>query len=129
MQKTEVNPWTWQDQWGFSQAVKADDARTTLHVSGQTSMSAEGQPVHAGDFPAQTRLAFENLRAVLAAAGGSLDNVVKLNVFLIDMANIFEYGKVKSEFFTGPQPAASVVAVRALALPELMIEIEASAVL
>ncbi len=129
MQKTQINPWTWQDQRGFSQAWKVEDGKTVVFVSGQTSVSADGQVMHEGDFSQQARLAFENLRTVLEAAGASLDNVVKLGVFLVDMSRMADYGMVKAEFFKGKQPASTAVGVTSLAAPGLMVEIEAIAVL
>ena len=127
MNKTQVNPWTWQDRRGFSQAWKVEDGRTVIFVAGQVSVSEDGQLVHDGDFPAQARLVFENLRTVLEGAGASLENVVKLGVYLTDMSRMPEYGAVKAEFFKGPQPASTAVGVTALAMPGLMIEVEAIA--
>src|SRR5436190_16770405 len=73
MEKTQVNPWTWQDRRGFSQAWKVEDGRTVIFVSGQVSVSDDGRLAHEGDFAAQTRLVFENLRTVLNQAGATLD--------------------------------------------------------
>jgi 2-iminobutanoate/2-iminopropanoate deaminase len=129
VEKTQINPWTWQDARGFSQGWKVEDGHTLVFVSGQVSISPDGQVMHEGDFIAQVRLAFENLRTVLERAGASLDNVVKLGVFLVDMSRMPEYGRVKAEFFTGPQPASTAVGVTSLAAPDLMVEIEAMAVL
>ena len=128
MEKIQINPWSWQDRRGFSQAWKVEDGRTVVFVSGQVSVSADGQVMHTGDFPAQVRLVFENVRTVLEAAGASLDNVVKLGVFLVDMGRLPEYSRIKAEFINGPQPAATAVGVNALALPDLLVEIEATAV-
>ena len=128
MDKTQINPWTWQDRRGFSQAWKVEGAKAVVFVSGQTGVSAKGQVMHAGDFRAQARLAFENLRTVLQAAGASLDDVVKLGVYLVDMGRLAEYGAVKAEFFSGKQPASTAVGVTALAAPGLQVEIEAIAV-
>jgi len=129
MRKTQINPWTWQDQRGFSQAWKVEEGQTVIFVSGQVSVSSDGQPMHSGDFAAQTRLVFENLRAVLERAGASLEQVVKLGVFLTDMNRLPEYGRIKAEFFKGPQPASTAVGVNALALPAFLVEVEAIAVL
>jgi 2-iminobutanoate/2-iminopropanoate deaminase len=128
MERTQVNPWSWQDQFGFSQAWRVDDGRAVIFASGQAAISAEGEVVGAGDFEAQTRQALENLRTVLEAAGASLQDIVKLTVFVTDIANVREYGRIKAEYIPGPQPASSAIGVSALALPELMIEIEAIAV-
>jgi enamine deaminase RidA (YjgF/YER057c/UK114 family) len=127
--KTQINPWTWQDRRGFSQAWKVEDGRTLVVVSGQVSVSAEGQFMHEGDFEGQVRLVFENLRTVLQAAGAQLDDVVKLGVFLTDMSRMPEYGRVKAEFFTGKQPASTAVGVTSLAMPGMMVEVEALAVI
>ncbi|HZU11755.1 MAG TPA: RidA family protein [Chloroflexota bacterium] len=129
MEKTQINPWTWQDQRGFSQAWKVEDGRTVLFVSGQVSVSPDGQLMHEGDFPAQVRQVFENLRTVLEAAGASLQDVVKVGVFLTDMGRLPEYSRIKAEFISGKQPASTAVGVTALAVPGLMIEVEAIAVL
>jgi reactive intermediate/imine deaminase len=127
MERTQVNPWTWQDQFGFSQGWRIDDGRSVIFVSGQTAISGEGQVVGAGDFEAQTHQALENLRTVLEAAGASLQEIVKLTVFLTDISKLRDYSRIKAEFIPGPQPASTAVGVSALALPELMIEIEAIA--
>jgi len=129
MDKTQVNPWSWQDRRGFSQAWKVEDGRTVIFVSGQASVSDDGQLAHEGDFAAQTRLAFENLRTVLKQAGATLDDVVRLGVFLTDMGRMPQFGAIKAEFFRGPQPASTAVGVTALAMSGLMIEVEATAVL
>jgi enamine deaminase RidA (YjgF/YER057c/UK114 family) len=128
MRKTQINPWTWQDRRGFSQGWQVEEGRTLIVVSGQGSVSADGQPLHVDDFPAQVRLTFENLRTVLEQAGASLDDVVKLGVFLTDMSRLPEYGAVKAEFFPGKQPASTAVGVTALAMPGLAVEVEAIAI-
>jgi reactive intermediate/imine deaminase len=128
MNKTQINPWTWQERAGFSQAWKVEDGRTVIFVSGQVSASADGQLAHDGDFAAQTRLVFENLRTVLNQAGATLDDVVKLGVFLTDMARLPQYAAIKAEFFKGAQPASTAVGVTSLARPGLLIEVEATAV-
>jgi len=127
--KHQINPWTWQDAAGFSQAWRVEGARSIVFVSGQAPVSADGQSVGEGDFEAQVRQVFENLRTVLEAAGTALDAVVKLTVFLTDMSRLRDYTRIKGEFFAGDQPASTAVGVTALARPEMMVEIEAVAVL
>jgi reactive intermediate/imine deaminase len=126
--KTQVNPWKWQDRAGFSQAWRVDEASALVFVSGQAPVSAEGQLVGEGDFDAQTRQVFENLRTVLAEAGSSLEDVVKLTVYVTDIARLPDFARVKSEFVEGPQPGSTALEVSALARPEMMIEVEAIAV-
>jgi enamine deaminase RidA (YjgF/YER057c/UK114 family) len=128
MKKTQINPWAWQDMFGFSQAWKVDEARSLVIISGQASFSAEGSVMHDKDFEAQARLTFENLKTVLEAGGGSLGDVVKLGAFVTDMSNLETFGAVQAAFFPGPKPAQTLVEVSSLALPEMMIEVEAIAV-
>lgn len=127
--KQQINPWTWQDKFGFTQAWKVDGAQSVLFISGQAAISADGDVVHAGDFEAQTRQAFENIGTVLERAGASFDDIVKVGVFVTDMSRLRDYGRIKGEFITGPQPASTAVQVSSLALPGMMIEVEAIAVL
>lgn len=129
MEKTQVNPWSWQDNFGFSQAWRVDGARSVVFISGQVPLSAEGQLVGEGDFDAQCRQVFRNLETVLEQAGGGFDDVIKLTVYLPDIANLQRYREVKAEFITGEQPASTAVEVKGLAFPTLMIEVEAIAVL
>lgn len=127
MDKQQVNPWTWQDAAGFSQAWRVEDARSLVLVSGQAPVSGDGQLVGEGDFEAQVRQVFENLRTVLEAAGAGLDAVVKLTVYLTDMSRLRDYTLIKGEFFRGEQPASTALGVTALARPEMMVEVEALA--
>src|SRR3954452_6669695 len=78
MNTRQVNPWTWQDQFGFSQGWRVDSAQSIVFVSGQAPISPDGELVGDGDFEAQTRQVFENLQTVLADAGASLDGIVKI---------------------------------------------------
>ena len=129
MHKTQLNPWRWQDALGFSQGWRIDGFQSIVFVSGQVSISDDHGVMHEGDFEAQARMAFENLRTVLEQAGASLGDVVKLGVFLVGMEHLPEYGKVLSEFFEGQSPASTAVGVSALARPGMMLEVEAYAVL
>jgi reactive intermediate/imine deaminase len=129
MTKRAVNPWDWQTRAGFSQAWRVDGASALVFISGQAPISAEGQIVGGNDFEAQTRQVLENLVTVVEEAGATLDNVVKLTVFLTDMRKLQEYTRIKGEFFRGEQPASTAVEVCALARPEMLVEVEALAVL
>jgi len=128
--KTQLNPWTWQDRRGFSQGWMVEGARSLIVVSGQVAVDADGRPVgtEPQDFEAQVRQVFENLGQVLAKAGASIDDIVKLNVYLTDMSKVADYGRIKAAYITGAQPASTAVGVTALAMPGLMIEVEATAV-
>ncbi len=97
-------------------------------VSGQASIDEAGNIVGVGDFDAQAEQVFRNLRRVLDAGGSSLDRVVKVTIFLTDMANFPKIVELRGTWFTPPYPADTIVEVTSLALPELEIEIEAIAV-
>lgn len=127
MEKQQVNPWSWQDKFGFSQAWRVDDAAAVVFLSGQAPVSADGELV-GQDFEAQARQTFENLRTVLEAAGASFDDVVKVTVYLTDISTLRDFGRIKAEFIEGPQPASTAIQVGALALPGMTIEVEAIAV-
>ena len=127
MNKQQVNPWTWQDRAGFSQAWRVDDAQSIVFVSGQAPISPEGQLVGEGDFEAQTRQVFENLQTVLSEAGASLDSVVKITVYLTDISTLRDFGRIKADYIAGPQPASTALGVSSLALPGMMVEVEAIA--
>jgi 2-iminobutanoate/2-iminopropanoate deaminase len=129
MTKRAVNPWDWQNRAGFSQAWRVDGVSALVFISGQAPVSADGQLVGANDFEAQTRQVLENLVTVVEEAGATLDNVVKLTVFLTDMGKLQEYTQIKREVFQGEPPASTAVEVRALARPEMLVEVEALAVL
>ena len=129
MEKRQVNPWAWQDARGFSQAWRVDGAQTVVFLAGQVPLSADGQIVGEGDFEAQARQTFENLRTVLDQSGAGFDSIVKVTVYLTDISRLPDYGRVKAEFIADPQPASTALQVPALAAPEIMIEVEAIAVL
>lgn len=128
MEKRAVNPWTWQDGF-FSQAWRVDGPQSIVFLSGQGPISAEGEVVGAGDFEAQARQVFENLRTVLEQSGASFESIVKLVVYITDPSKLFDYARVKTEYIRGAQPASTAIAVSALALPGMMIEVDATAVI
>lgn len=112
----------------FSAGVEAPAGRT-VYVSGQVSMDADGNVVGEGDAEAQTEKVLENVVTVLEEAGGSLDDVVKVTVFITDMAHYDGIHGVRRRFFREPYPASSMVEVSALIDPRLLVEIEAVAVI
>jgi enamine deaminase RidA (YjgF/YER057c/UK114 family) len=126
--KRQINPWTWQDQFGFSQCWRVDSPSAVLFLAGQGPASADGELVGAGDFEAQARQVFANLATVLEQAGASLESVVRLVVYLTDMANLRAYERIVSELIPGPKPVGTAIGVRSLAVEEMLIEIEATAV-
>lgn len=99
------------------------------YLSGVASISAEGEIVGEGDFDAQADQVFKNLQQVLAAAGSGLDQVFKVTIYLTDMANFPKMVELRGKWFSAPYPADTILEVRSLALPALMIEIDAMALI
>ena len=113
----------------YSQGVKVTGGETMLFIAGQVAYTAEGSAAHPGDFKAQARAALQALKAQVEAGGGTMANIVKVNTYMTDMRYRADYGPIREEFFGRKMPAHTLVAVTALALPELLIEVEAIAVL
>jgi reactive intermediate/imine deaminase len=98
-----------------------------VFLSGQASLDKAGNVVGAGDFDRQLKQTFANLKNALTAAGSSMRQIVKVNIYLTDMANFPKIVEARGKYFRQPWPADTIVEVGALGLPELMIEIEAIA--
>lgn len=129
LKRTAVNPWPWSLEMGFSQAELVEGKSRELVCSGQTSCDANGTPQHAGDMAAQVTLALDNLEAVLAGAGMTLSNVVRLNYYTTDVDALFGAMGIIGQRLgaAGVTPAGTLLGVTRLAFPELMVEIEATA--
>jgi len=115
----------------FSQAIKVDkvNLESLLFISGQASIDEKGNVVGKGDIKAQTRQTLENMRSVLSQLGATMDDVVKVTIFVTDMSHFNEIHEVRREYFKkGNYPASTIVEINRLALEDLMIEIEAIAV-
>ena len=130
IQRTAVNPWPWSVDMGFNQGEVVEGYRRTLFCAGQTAMSAEGQPQHAGDMTAQVAMAVDNLEAVLARSwhGPGQRGAVE---HLYDrcrrvLRELRDDGRALGVRWRGPAGHASRRS--RLAFPELMVEIEATAV-
>jgi enamine deaminase RidA (YjgF/YER057c/UK114 family) len=110
---------------GYSHGVRISGGHTTW-TAGQVAFDADGNVVGERDIVAQTRRVFENLSAVLAEAGATWGDVVKLNYFVTDVSRLQEIREVRNEFLEPDRlPASTLVQVSALAVPELLIEVEA----
>ncbi|UHG93867.1 RidA family protein [Spirosoma oryzicola] len=129
MKKAMNNPWQWQDQLGYAQGVEIAHATHTLYCAGQAAMDAQGQPVET-DMNGQIRLSFDNLETVLQNAGYSMTNVVRLNFYTTSIEQFFAaYGQIIHRLsMSGCTPSSTLVEVKALAFPQLMVELEATAV-
>ena len=95
----------------YSQAVRAGD---TVYLSGQIPLDPKTMKLVEGDFEAQARRVFDNLRAVCRAAGGDFDRVVRVTVYLTDLANFAKVNEVMATYFKEPYPARAAVGVAAL---------------
>jgi enamine deaminase RidA (YjgF/YER057c/UK114 family) len=130
MERRVINPWTWQDAFGFVQAVEVQGGQRVLFCAGQTSNDADGKPMHAGDMRAQITLALDNLEKVLAEAGFALSDVVRLNMYTTDVDLLLaNYDALAGRLATaGVRQSATLLGVTRLAFPEFMVELEATAV-
>ena len=129
-QTKKVNPWTWQDGFGFSQAIDVRQGGRVLYCAGQTSVDANGAPLHAGDMAAQLTQAFDNLETVLKAAGLTLGHVVRLNYYTRDVPAFLQAAGVYGARLqaAGAQPAGTLLGVASLFHPDTLVDIEATAV-
>ncbi len=129
MERRIVNPWTWQDQLGYVQANALSGMERVLVCAGQTSVDADGAPVHEGDMAAQVGQALDNVEAVLGEAGFTLADVVRLNFFVTDVDAFIAAGETWGARLgrAGCRPASTLLGVSRLAFPALLVEIEATA--
>jgi enamine deaminase RidA (YjgF/YER057c/UK114 family) len=129
-EQRKINPWTWQNQFGFSQAIEITGGNRTIYCAGQTSVDDEGRPIHIGDMGKQITQALENLSSVLRAADFTLGDVVRLNYYTTDVGSFLAAsGTAMSSLVAARcQPASTLLGVSSLAFPELLVEIEATAV-
>lgn len=125
MAKEFITPQGVHEPRGYSHAVKVGN---TIYVAGQVAWDEKRQVV-SGGFEAQAVQALENLKRVLEAAGASFKDVVKLNTYIKDLNDLSKYREIRQRYFGPPLPASTLVQIVSLASPELLIEIEAVAVI
>ena len=112
----------------FSQAIKVPAHGHLIYVSGLTSRAPDGSTHAPGDVREQTRYILENLKTILAEGGATLDDVVRVVVYIRDMGDFKAIHEVRARYFTGDPPASTMVEVSRLVNDDMLIEIEATAV-
>jgi len=129
MKRTPVNPWDWSLKLGYNQAEIITGTSRQLICAGQTAVDGVGNPQHPGNMRGQISLTLDNLEAVLAGADMSLGNIIRLGVFATDVDEALKNFDLLGERF-GPiqcAPPMTLLGVTRLAIPGLLIEIEATA--
>ena len=127
MKQERVDPgWVWTKKLNISAGVKLGE---TVILSGTVALDSEGNVVGQGDVYAQSKQIFKNIEEALTSAGATMVDVVKLTAYLTDISSYREFGRARTEAFPGGVPSSTAVATPALIMPELLVEVEAIAVI
>ncbi len=116
----------WEPIAGYSRAIRVE---RIVHVSGTTATDHQGNLVGVGDARAQTIQALNNIKIALEAVGAKLEDVVRTRIYVIDIAKWEEVGKAHGEFFKNIMPATTMIEVKSLIDPQMLVEIEAEAII
>lgn len=128
MKKRIINPWTWQDKFGFVQANEVSDAKRILYTAGIVSVDEDGNLLHHGNMEKQIRQIFDNLETLFNEADLKLSDVVKLTYYTTNIQAFAEASPVLMERLEkgNCKPATSLIGVNALFHPDCVVEIEAT---
>jgi enamine deaminase RidA (YjgF/YER057c/UK114 family) len=128
MEKRIINPWQWQDQRSYAQAVEVKQAEATLYISGQTAINADGQ-VSTGDMKSQLIQTIQNLEQVISEAGYHSENIVRLNIYTTSSAELFACFDIFQDWIAkhGIKQATTLFEVKSL-FETLKVELEATVV-
>src|SRR2546423_10227012 len=113
----------------FSHAIEVEAKGRLVFISGMTSRRADGTIAGVGDIEAQTRQVCENLKAAVEAAGGTMDDICRVDVYVRNMEHFEKIHNVRREYFKAPAPASTMVEVTKFTSPDYLIEINAIAVI
>lgn len=116
----------WEDIVGYSRAVRVGN---TIEIAGTTAVDADGQVIGLGDPYLQTKFILSKIEKALHEAGATMAQVVRTRIFLVDISHWQAVGRAHGEFFSTIKPASSMLEVKGLISPELLVEIEATAIL
>jgi enamine deaminase RidA (YjgF/YER057c/UK114 family) len=128
--RTAVNPTTWSLDFGFNQGELIEGAQRVLVCAGQTSVDDAGRALHPGDMASQVATVLDNLESVLVAAGMSLADLVRVTIFTTDVDLLLEHHhliEARFERAGGVRPPSTLLGVARLADPDLLVEIQATA--
>ena len=123
-----TNPPTLSTPTGYTHVVEVSGPAKTIYISGQIALDRNGNLVGGADMKAQAEQVFKNLEAALAAAGAKFSDVVKMNTYTTDMSQVQAVRDVRNRYFGNVTPASTLVQVVHLARPDLLLEVEAIAV-
>ena len=113
----------------FSQATMVEASGRLVFISGMLAKGADGKLIGVGDIAAQTKQVCENLKAAVEQAGGTLDDICRVDVYVRNMEHFDEIHKVRRQYFSSPPPASTMVEITKMTTPDALIEINAIAVL
>jgi enamine deaminase RidA (YjgF/YER057c/UK114 family) len=126
----QINPWPWSASLGFSQGILAESPSRILLCDGQVSLDENGAVRHPGDIRAQLGQSLDNLETVLRQAGMSLANIARLVIYTTDVDALIPHLELLGARLgaAGTQPAETLLGVSRLAFPDLLVELEATAI-
>ena len=127
MKRRIINPWTWQDKFGFVQANEVTDAKRTLYTAGIVSVDEDGNLLHPGDMEKQINQIFDNMETLVKQSNFTLSDVVRFTYYTTDVQAFTKAGPILGERLekAGCRPATSLIGVNSLFHPDCAVEIEA----